>query len=284
MQRVTRATRVVAKPAAPAPEATAGFFDPGDPVAGRKATVPGYEWFNHVQEEIAGVIEGAGIALNPADDGQLLKAINAIVAALIPTGSVRTRYDTAAAAGWVPMSGRTIGSAASGATERANADTQTLFTYLWGKTDNTILQLQDNTGANVARGASALADFNAGRRLSLPDARGRTLRGLDNLGGTAANRITVAQSGIDGTILGKVGGDERLHQHNHGVTDPGHHHSLPWQKQNTQPNATTPSPTILETGATNTADSVTGVTIQNAGAGGSQNVSPTLLVLHEIKL
>lgn len=42
----------------------------------------------------------------------------------------------------------------------------------------------------------------------VPDARGRALAGKDNMGGTAAGRLTTAGSGIDGTVLGAAGGAE----------------------------------------------------------------------------
>lgn len=57
---------------------------------------------------------------------------------------------------------------------------------------------------------------------NLPDLRGRTAVGLDNLGGTAANRVTSAGSGITGVTLGATGGAE-----NHTLTEaqiPSHRH------------------------------------------------------------
>lgn len=39
-----------------------------------------------------------------------------------------------------------------------------------------------------------------------PDVRGRAFFGLDNMGGTAAGRITTAGGGVDGSILGATGG------------------------------------------------------------------------------
>jgi microcystin-dependent protein len=46
----------------------------------------------------------------------------------------------------------------------------------------------------------------AGANFSLPDYRGRTGFGVDNMGGVAANRITTAVSGIDGVTLSATGG------------------------------------------------------------------------------
>lgn len=53
---------------------------------------------------------------------------------------------------------------------------------------------------------------------NLPDLRGRTIAGLDNMGGSAASRLTAGVSGINATTLGAVGGDERVHQHSHSNT------------------------------------------------------------------
>lgn len=81
MQRVTRSTKAVAKPAVPAGEGAGGFFTGGDPAGGIPATQPGYEWFNRVQEELVNAIEGAGLVLDAADDTQLIDAITALITA-----------------------------------------------------------------------------------------------------------------------------------------------------------------------------------------------------------
>lgn len=69
----------------------------------------------------------------------------------------------------------------------------------------------------------------------LPDLRGCTIAGVDNMGGTAANRLTSSGSGITGTTLGATGGQEthvltasevQTHGHPVSVTDPGHGHSI----------------------------------------------------------
>ena len=86
--------------------------------------------------------------------------------------------------GFVRMNGRTIGSATSGASERANADTANLYAYLWSNCANT--QCPVSTG----RGASASADFAANKTIALPSARGRSLVGLDDMGNSPANVIS----------------------------------------------------------------------------------------------
>lgn len=43
---------------------------------------------------------------------------------------------------------------------------------------------------------------------NLPDLRGRVPGGKDNMGGTAANRLTMGGSGVNGATLGAVGGAE----------------------------------------------------------------------------
>lgn len=60
---------------------------------------------------------------------------------------------------------------------------------------------------------------------NLPDLRGRSTSGLDNMGGSAANRVTAAGSGINGNTLAATGGAEthvlsvaELASHSHGGT------------------------------------------------------------------
>lgn len=119
---------------------------------------------------------------------------------ILATGDIKTRYGTGILAGFVRANGRTVGSATSGATERANADTQSLFEYLW----DTDASLTVSTG----RGASAAADWAANKTIALPDWRGRTLAGLDDMGNTAAGRLTATYFGTAATTLGAAGGLE----------------------------------------------------------------------------
>jgi microcystin-dependent protein len=71
---------------------------------------------------------------------------------------------------------------------------------------------------------------------NIPDLRGRVIAGKDDMGGSAASRIgsVVTDSGtIVGANLGSAGGSSthvlistEMPTHSHGVTDPGHTHSL----------------------------------------------------------
>jgi len=77
---------------------------------------------------------------------------------------------------------------------------------------------------------------------NIPDLRGYLLAGKDDMGGSAANRITNAASGVDGVTLGATGGAQTITlstaqmpvhahgvsdpTHGHGVSDPGHSHSV----------------------------------------------------------
>jgi len=113
------------------------------------------------------------------------------------TGDMKTAYGTSVLSGWVRANGRTIGSATSGATERANADCQSLFVYLWGA--------DANLSVSGGRGASAAADWAANKTIALPDLRGRVLAGLGDMGNTDAGRLTNSFFASP-TTLGGTGG------------------------------------------------------------------------------
>ena len=100
--------------------------------------------------------------------------------------------------------------------------------------------------------------------------------------------VTAGGSGIAGTTLGAVGGNELMQQHTHTVTDPGHVHgeNAPTPGAGTAWN--TPTGALAGTSATtpnpNTNSSTTGITIQNAGSGASQNVQPSIVCNYIIRI
>jgi hypothetical protein len=120
---------------------------------------------------------------------------------VMATGDLKVRYDTAIISGFVRCNGRTIGSASSGATEFADPTAQALFTHLWTKDPNLVV-------TPVGRGASAAADWAANKQIALPDWRGRALAALDDMGNTAAGRLTATYFGTAATTLGAAGGGQ----------------------------------------------------------------------------
>ncbi|MEI6870662.1 MAG: hypothetical protein WCL08_00130 [Verrucomicrobiota bacterium] len=132
-----------------------------------------------------------------------------LTGSITPTGVVMDFAGLVAPTGWLLCSGLSIGSATSGSTARANVDTLNLFTLLWTAYSNTTLPIQTSAGAPSTRGSGALSDFTANKRIVLPDFRGRVAVGLDNMGGTAANRMLLA-NGLDGTVLGQDGGTQTV--------------------------------------------------------------------------
>ncbi len=93
-------------------------------------------------------------------------------------------------------------------------------------------------------------------------------------------RVTLAVSGINGTTFGSAGGDQRLATHTHGITDPGHNHTL--NNANnifsgagaTQPLAGANFNTLVNITANS---ATTNITINASGTGSSQNMPPTIV-------
>jgi len=138
----------------------------------------------------------------------LAKLAAALQAFLVPTGTIISYAGVSAPTGWLLCTGGTIGNGSSGASLRANADAQTLFELLWNAFGNTELPIFDSAGVASTRGSTATADFNANKRLSIPDLRGRVVAGQDDMGGTSANRLTNQTGGLDGDVMGATGGTE----------------------------------------------------------------------------
>lgn len=118
------------------------------------------------------------------------------------TGMGMALHGTTVPSGWILADGRTIGDGSSGATNRANADCQNLFTEFWNSYANTELAVSGGRGANAA------ADWAAHKTIGVPDIRSRVVAGKDDMGGTTASRLTSGGSGITGTTLGASGGTE----------------------------------------------------------------------------
>jgi len=126
-----------------------------------------------------------------ADDADA--ALAAIAAGLIPSGVIVPFAVAGAPAGWLACGGQAV----------SRTTYATLFTAI---------------GTSYGSGDGSTT-FN------LPDLRGRVVAGLNTLGGSDANRLTVAGCGIEGDNLGAAGG---LETHTLTVGQlPPHTHTLP---------------------------------------------------------
>ena len=114
---------------------------------------------------------------------------------LYSTGHVSVGLGNEVRSGFVRLNGRTIGNAASSATERANADASDLFVHIWDRLSDTLAPVSGG------RGGSGAADFAANKRITLPDARAAGLRGFDDMGNTAAALLGSAPVIAGSTIL-----------------------------------------------------------------------------------
>lgn len=90
------------------------------------------------------------------------------------TGDIKQSLRSGPNRGWILMDDRTIGSATSGATNRANIDTFFLYKTIWDGVADTWAPV------STGRGATAVADFAANKTLQLTRALGRVLAGQNS--------------------------------------------------------------------------------------------------------
>lgn len=144
--------------------------------------------------------------------------LNGLSGVSLPTGMVVPYVGSSAPSSWLLLNGNTIGSSASGATSRANADTETLFSLLWNSMSNADLPIQDSSGVASTRGANAAADFSANKRLPLPNTQGIFIRG--------AGSQTISSIAYSGTLGSKQ--TDQLQGHIHNILKGGSQAYLNW--------------------------------------------------------
>lgn len=211
--------------------------------------------------------------------------------AVFSTGDFKFRPTTETLAGWVKANAQTIGSATSGATQRANADTLNLFSYLWNNYANSKCPVSGGRGANAA------TDFAANKTIGLPDWRSKGPAGLDDMGNAPAGIIqasNVTSGGGDGPTTPAAFGGEANHtlvlgegpRGQFSMNDPGHLHQIQFNVVQYQAGAN--SIQILQGGGpdeTPVTSSTTGITLtDNTGGGAHQTMSPFVLGTWFVKL
>lgn len=268
------------------------LFTEGDPASGIPATTVTGNWLNAVQEEIANAVLEAGLVLAKPDNTQLADAIRIIagIAAGWSTGDVKMTMKTVADSGWIMCNDGTIGKAGSAATTRANDDCQALFTLLWNNVSNAY------AAVSGGRGASAAADWAAGKTIALTKMLGRSLA-LAGTGGGLSARALGQTTGAETHTLSAA----EMPLHSHGVSDPTHAHSVYDPGHSHVYNAVSTGNgqgsdvgTANDHYTTNTSHvatgigiyaAYTGISIQNAGGGAAHNnMQPTAFLNAMIKL
>lgn len=153
-----------------------------------------------VKPTVANLGQAAFRNTSPSSGAGLVPLVDATTGMLQPanggpsTGDVKANISSTAIPGWVRANGTRVGNTGSNADGRANADTQNLFNLLWansGAGGSTIWLWNGSTLAASTRGATALADWNAGKVMAVPDFRGCAMVGVDESSG----RLTAAGFG-----------------------------------------------------------------------------------------
>lgn len=151
-------------------------FGPGDPATNSPATFVDKDFFNAIQEELANLVEGAGLTLDKANRAQVLAALQSMFKPSIP-GERRAFYRNSPPPGrWLRANGAAVSVASyadltsaiyCGDANNASAD--------WG------FRCTNNSNPGGSRATN-------GAFIVLPDERGRFSRGWADNGGIDSGR------------------------------------------------------------------------------------------------
>lgn len=233
---------------------------PNGAVVGSR-TVPGNYWMSTTDNNTTDPDAGGAGWVNPPG--------------LMGTGHWQHRPVSTAISGWIISNGTSIGNAGSGATQFASITAAFAYAYLWNNFSNTQCPVIGG------RGATAAADFAAGKPIGTYNMQGIGVIGVDGMGGTPTGLLTgvpVVSGSVTqaGSIIG-----ENLHSliaaengpHSHTITDTGHLHATTNVSNNNIGSggySGTGNLAAVNT-ATNTGTSVTGISINSQGSGTAHN-------------
>jgi len=183
------------------------------------------------------------------------------------TGDTKETYKVTADIGWVMANDGTIGSASSGATTRANADTAALFALFWNNCTNTACPVSGGRGANAA------ADFAANKTINLPLRLGRSP--LTSGAGSGLTNYALGQTDGANTSTALIS-----HTHTASVTDSGHAHTAAnWlilaggSGSNTAAYLANTDPVGNISSNPQTSTATTGISVSNSTAGSGSSYS-----------
>ncbi|NDB68721.1 MAG: tail fiber protein [Methylocystaceae bacterium] len=180
----------------------------------------------------------------PADPTTALQAATKqYVDAAGPAGAIMAFAGTSVPSGWLACQGQAV--------------SQTTYAALYAA-----------IGATWNTGGEGAGNFR------LPDLRGMFLRGTGTNG-------TGSSSGAAGPSVGAYAADTYLN-HSHGITDPGHTHTIPFSNFFAINNGTSRNYADASS-TTNTSTATTGVTVNTSTTGGTETKPKNYGVLYIIK-
>jgi microcystin-dependent protein len=242
------------------------------------------------------VTNGAGVTLQ-ADAGGTFPIQTApgvaVPAATLIAGTPYTLKYSASAVAWITQNFYSVGSPGVipvggmipyGGTTAPSSAFALPFGQAISRTTFSALFTVFSTTFGVGDGATT---FN------IPDLRGRSPFGVDNMGGVAAGRIgsVVTDTGtVVGTTLGSAGGSATHTQvagevgaHNHAITDPGHLHVVKGASVGAGGGGFFNYLDGVSAGPTgNTNNATTGITINNSAAPSAMSLLNPILMMNWI--
>jgi hypothetical protein len=158
----------------------------------QSSVLPGRIWLNTVDNNTVNPDSTAGTATGWV-----------VPAGMNPAGTISAYPSTTVPAGQVSANGLTVGNAASNATNRANADTYWLFSFLW--TNCASCSLFNSAGSIISKGATASADYAANDAIATLGLNGTGLIGADQNGSTLLSGVPVISGSttVPGSFVGE---------------------------------------------------------------------------------